>query len=147
MLTQRLTNIYAQAEKIDGEHALLCYRIARVYDRLGDYKKAREYYLKAKDNDVCPLRLLESMSTIIKTVARETDTPLVDARQLLEDESPQGIPGNNFYLDHVHPTIGGHQRIARAIVREMREKKIASRPNTEWTDDLLKIANILIVKT
>lgn len=125
--------VYREAEKIDGEHALLCYRIARIHDRLGHHKKAQAYYLKAKDNDVCPLRMLESMSPILKNIAAETNTPLVDARKLLEDESPQGIPGNNFYLDHVHPTIGGHQRIAQAIVARLREENIAERPAAAWT--------------
>lgn len=128
-----LLKIYKQAEAIDGEHALLCYRMARVYDRLGEHDKAAKYYIKAKDNDVCPLRMLESMSDIIVDVAEDTDTPLVDARKLLEERSPQGIPGSDFYLDHVHPTIGGHQLIARALVERMRKENILAAPKIEWT--------------
>ncbi|MCH8829758.1 MAG: hypothetical protein IID45_09295, partial [Planctomycetes bacterium] len=103
------------------------------YDRLDDRKKAKEYYLKAKDADVCPLRMTEEMSALVKKVAAETGTPLLDAMKLLELQSPQGIPGSDFYMDHVHPTVGAHQRIARAIVRLLREKNISAKPSSVWT--------------
>ncbi|HAY80955.1 MAG TPA: hypothetical protein DCY79_14205, partial [Planctomycetaceae bacterium] len=47
---------YQRAETIDGEYALLAFRIARVLDRLGRYEEAAAYYQKARDLDVCPLR-------------------------------------------------------------------------------------------
>ncbi len=50
--------------------------------------------------------------------AAETNTPLVDAAQVIAAHSPDGIPGNDRYVDHVHPTIGGHQLIARTIAAQ-----------------------------
>jgi hypothetical protein len=32
---------------------------------------------------------------------------------------PDGLAGNDWYVDHVHPTIGGHQLIARTIAAEL----------------------------
>ncbi|GAB4150464.1 MAG: hypothetical protein Tsb009_25330 [Planctomycetaceae bacterium] len=130
---EQALKLYLRAEELDGEHALVCYRIARIYDRLKQYEKAKTYYLKAKDYDVCPLRMLESMSEIVEKIAKETETPLVDARTLFEQQSPQGIPGNNLFMDHVHPTIEGHQWIGREIVKRMREEKIAPSPTREWS--------------
>lgn len=117
---QRSIELYRQAEAIDAEHALLLFRMGRCLERLGRSHEAREYYIRAKDQDVCPLRMLEGMDGILKAVARETDTPLIDARRLFEEQSVDQIPGNDWYTDHVHPTLAAHQQIAEAISAEMR---------------------------
>ncbi|MCH7990525.1 MAG: hypothetical protein IID46_15395, partial [Planctomycetes bacterium] len=123
---QQALKQYQQAERIDSEYALLSYRIARCLDRLGRQNEAKEYFLRAKDLDICPLRMLEKTHTIIKSIAKETKTPLVDVRSLLEALSSHGIPGNQWYLDHVHPTIGGHQQIATALVKQMQQSGLVS---------------------
>ncbi|MFM8468883.1 MAG: GDSL-type esterase/lipase family protein [Limisphaerales bacterium] len=115
---------YRAAEAIDPQHALLNYRIARCLDRLGQHQPARDYFLRAKDEDICPLRMLERSYQIQLALAAETRTPLVDARVLLERLGPDGLPGNDLYLDHVHPTLGGHQHIARALAEKVHELRL-----------------------
>jgi tetratricopeptide (TPR) repeat protein len=117
---------YQQAESIDSEFALLSYRIARCLDRLDRQDEAKEYFVRAKDLDICPLRMLEKSHTVLKSVAEETSTPLVDVRSLLEALSSHGIPGYQWYLDHLHPTIGGHQQIASAIIQQMQQSGLVS---------------------
>lgn len=137
----RALELYQAAEEIDDGFALLLYRTARCLDRLGRPEEAREYYLKAKDRDVCPLRILEEVDRRLKQVARETNTPLVPARKLLEQRSLDGIPGYNLYIDHVHPTIGAHQWIAQAIAEVWQEQN----PTTDaaaarWNDEARRAA-------
>src|SRR5207248_4148313 len=93
-------------------------------DRVGRSGEASGYYLKARDEDICPLRTPQRHEKILDQIATETGTPLVDAAALLAAKSPDGIPGNNWYLDHVHPTIGGHQKIVQAIAAQMRDIRI-----------------------
>lgn len=112
---------YRKAEAIDGEHALLSFRMARCFDQLGELDRAREYFIRAKDQDVCPLRMLEEVYQLHHKIAADTKTPLADIRKILEEHSPDGIPGNSLYLDHVHPTIGGDQRMARAVADKLVE--------------------------
>jgi tetratricopeptide (TPR) repeat protein len=112
---------YRKAETIDGDYALLSYRIARVLDRLGRIPDALTYYCKARDEDICPLRIIKPMEQSLARIAVETGTPFLDAARLLSAESFDYIPGFECYLDHVHPTIGGHQKIARALAAQMRE--------------------------
>ena len=88
----------------------VCQELAQSYEE--QFKKARQAFLAAKDQDVCPLRMLESMHTVLLRTASETGTPLIDARKLLENRSSEGIPGKKVLLDHVHPTIEAHQWIA-----------------------------------
>jgi len=125
---ERALGEYRVAEALDHGHALLLYRIARCLDRLGRYDEARAYYLRAKDEDVCPLRMIDEMYERQKQIAAETTTPIIDARVLFENASPQMVPGHDWYTDHVHPTIFGHQRMAREIATEMRAHG--------WPDDL-----------
>ena len=124
--------LYQSAEAIDNQHALLAFRQARLLDRLGQPARAREYYLRAKDQDVCPLRMLDQVYELQHRLTAETSTPLVDVRKLLESLAPDQLPGNDLYLDHVHPTIGGNQRIAQAVAAKALDLRLL--PNaTEWT--------------
>lgn len=126
----RALKYYEQAAAIDGEHALLSFRIARLLDRTGLKKEALTWYKRARDDDICPLRISTPLEQTLARIARDTKTPLVDAASLLAARSPDRIPGNDWYVDHVHPTIGGHQMIARALAAQMRESGLLKRSAT-----------------
>lgn len=116
--------LYRKAATIDGEHALLAWRTARVLDRLGEAGQAKEFYQRAKETDVCPLRMIEPVFQIQHRLAAETKTPLVNARELIAARCAEGIPGSELYVDHVHPAIGGHQFIAAAIAAKLDETRL-----------------------
>ena len=114
----RALQVYQEAAAIDADYALLNFRIARTLDRLGRPTEALPYFERAKDTDICPLRITAPLEHTLLRIAAETDTPLVDAAQIIAARSPDGIPGNDWYVDHVHPSIGGHQLIARTIAAQ-----------------------------
>jgi hypothetical protein len=125
-------DLYRKAEQIDGEHALLAYRMARCLDRLERRKESHKLYIKAKDLDICPLRIIEPMSAVLLKVSNETETPLVNARELFERNSRDGLPGSDWFVDHVHPSPKGHQLIAQTLVKRLTELELAesSKPVT-----------------
>ena len=129
----RALHFYQEAAAIDAEHALLNFRLARVLDRLGRTAEALPYFEKAKDTDICPLRITAPLEQTLLKIAAETHTPLVDAAQVLAARSPAGIPGNDWYVDHVHPTIGGHQWIARTIAAQFPARGWLASP-AEWPE-------------
>ena len=114
----RALSFYQEAAAIDSDYALLNFRIARTLDRLGRATEALPYFERAKDTDICPLRITAPLENTLLRIAAETNTPLVDAAQVIAARSPDGIPGNDWYVDHVHPSIGGHQLIARTIAAQ-----------------------------
>ena len=59
--------------------------------------------------------MLESERETLAGVARRARLPLIDAQALLEAESPFGILGSDLLVDHVHPSIRGHQAVAEAL--------------------------------
>ena len=130
----RALHYYQAAAAIDSDHALLNFRIARLLDRQGHPQDALPYFEKARDTDICPLRIIAPLEQTLRRIAAETKTPLVDAAQVIAARSPAGIPGNDWYVDHVHPTIGGHQLIARAIATRLREPG-GLVPANDWPED------------
>lgn len=110
---------YRRAEEIDGQHALVAWRIARTLDRLGRTDLAAKAYRRARDLDICPLRMIGRLDEVLTAVAKKSGTSLVDAAGEIETASPDALPGSDWYVDHVHPTLQGHQKIADLLVEEV----------------------------
>ena len=110
---------FREAEEIDDQFALVAWRIARTLDRLGRSEEAATAYRRARDLDVCPLRMISRLDKSLQRVASQSGTPLVDAAGAIEADSDDGLPGSDWYVDHVHPTLRGHQRIAELLVEEI----------------------------
>ncbi|MCA9111881.1 MAG: tetratricopeptide repeat protein [Planctomycetaceae bacterium] len=121
-LTQKLPDIaeairlFEQACEIDPQHAGGLYNLARCYDRAGRKDEARTTFVRAKDEDICPLRILEPMHEAVFEIAEETGVPLCDAQTLFGGVSPDGIVDGVWLVDHVHPSIKGHQLLADALL-------------------------------
>ncbi|MFH1113384.1 MAG: tetratricopeptide repeat protein [Pseudomonadota bacterium] len=90
-------------------------------DRLAE---ARSDFVKAKDLDVCPLRCITGLEEKIRQVCAKEHVALIHFEPALVkanngDEVASAVPGNESFLDHVHPTIEGHQLLAELIMDEM----------------------------
>ena len=118
-----------QAVEIDNRHAGLLYLIGKCYEHMGRLDDAKEWFVRAKEEDICPLRILEAMHEIILKVAQDYRVPLVDVKLLFEQRSMAGAPGDEWLLDHVHPSIQGHQLIADALYDKIVEMGLATTPD------------------
>lgn len=108
-----------EAIEIDDEFAALHWELGHFLDEIGSPDEALNAYRQAKELDVCPLRAPEPIHEILATVASTHGVELISARDHIGDLSRDGIPGNDWLLDHVHPTIQGHQEIARLLFDAM----------------------------
>ena len=108
-----------QAVELDDKNAHTQFALGVLFESLGRLEEARNAYLFAKELDVCPLRMLESQRQILRETARKFRLPLIDWQQLLEAQDDHCALGSNFMVDHVHPTIQGHQLLAEAVVAQM----------------------------
>lgn len=120
-----------EALAIDDRHALTWYELGKCREALGQAAKARTAFLQARENDICPLRMLSPMEATLERVAKEAQVSVVDAHALLESESRMRILGSDQLVDHIHPSIEGHQKIADALLEEMVEKGWAKRA-ADW---------------
>jgi Flp pilus assembly protein TadD len=90
---------------------------------LGRNREALESFIRAKDLDVCPLR---ATSPILEVIRRNSGDAASFVRfpNLLVEMPVKGadctnILGNERFLDHVHPIIQGHQKLAESILQEI----------------------------
>lgn len=128
---RRALELWQKAAEIDDQYAGLHYTLGQCYDTLGMIDEARQEYLLAKELDICPLRMIEPLHETLLDCARSSGTPLVDARQLIEIRSHDSIPGDEWFIDHVHPTIRGHQLIANELAAAVIEME-SIEPKNGW---------------
>jgi lysophospholipase L1-like esterase len=120
------------AEAVSETHPLMLFRLARCLDRMGRIEEARTYYHRAKDRDVCPLRMTTQLSATLVNVATETQTPLIDEHSEIESLAKDRLPGGDWYMDHVHPTIAAHQLVAQMLAQQMVKMKLVDEA-ADWT--------------
>ena len=128
---EQAIELFKQAVAINPQHAGLHYQLGLRCAESERFDEARHHLQRAIEEDVCPLRIIERLSQVIRHVSLETNCQLVSVRELFESLSPGGIPGNNLFVDHVHPTFHGHQLIAARIVRALQESGIVQL-HPEW---------------
>ena len=109
--------------KLDPQHASAHYLRARL--ALGAGTTSHANFIAARDHDVCPLRATSNIIMAVKDKARINQVPLVDTVALFDQRNttgqfvPDGIADPEFFVDHLHPTIAGHQVIASEIARSL----------------------------
>jgi tetratricopeptide (TPR) repeat protein len=116
---------YREALRLDDRFAEAQYRAGKVLFALGRMEEASEHLLRAAEEDVCPLRALEEIRAAVRKTAADFHAPLVDfdaeMRRTLREKEGHAIPGDENFLDHVHPTIENHRLVALRVIDRMAE--------------------------
>jgi tetratricopeptide (TPR) repeat protein len=86
-----------------------------MYFELGDYEKAKENLVKAKDYDYYPIRALSIINEFIRSQAKQDNVFLIDIEEIFMKNSPQGITGYELIGDFCHPAYPGSSLIAKNI--------------------------------
>ena len=111
--------LYAEAIRLDPVHAEGLYRAARLALQQDQAAEAAALFLRARDADALRLRADSRLNGIIRATAAEAGVLLVDAEALFADTSPEGIPGNNLFLDHIHFTFDASRLLANALLARL----------------------------
>lgn len=115
-----LTN-YLEALRVDDHFAELHFRLACCALEAGQTDVARRHFELARDWDALQFRSDRRLNQIVREAARsghDAGLLLVDAERAFADpaNSDQGIPGDRFFRDHVHPTFDGDHLLARLFL-------------------------------
>jgi tetratricopeptide (TPR) repeat protein len=79
------------------------YFIARCYDISGHYSRAKEHYLKALALDTNPGdRCTPQRNAAIRELCDKEGAILLDLEKTFLDIAPNGLLGNNFFVDNCH---------------------------------------------
>jgi tetratricopeptide (TPR) repeat protein len=120
---------YVEAGRIDDLYAELQFRLGHCYWQLGEYERAGEHFTRARDLDVLRFRADSGIDEVVKAVAnrrRGQGVHFADAARTLADNSPHGLPGEEFFYEHVHLTFEGNYLVARTVLDQV-EPLIAER--------------------
>jgi tetratricopeptide (TPR) repeat protein len=105
--------------EIDSLSAIKYYNDALYNISLTNYEKANLLLKNARDYDGLRFRAPSRINKIIKEHARKYECSIVDIEEVFNKISPNGIVGNNLFVDHLHPTLNGHHLIGKLFYNEI----------------------------
>ncbi len=117
---------------IDPEHAGLLYVKGRDLSDGGEWESAKRFFVAARDADVCPLRAITPIEQAVTELSERFGVPLLDAEQLISDSSENQLPSSQWLIDHVHPTVEGHQLIGEALAELCVKERLVTERLGDW---------------
>jgi len=118
------SRLYEEAARRDDQFADLAFRRGRCAAALGKTAEARKFYAQARDLDALRFRSDSALNETIRAVvtARAAEgAHLADAEQAFAESNPSGIPGEDYFLEHVHMNFHGNYVTARTIFQALVE--------------------------
>jgi tetratricopeptide (TPR) repeat protein len=115
----RAAALLREAVALGPRHARARFLLGRALAATGDASSARAAFLEARDLDTMPWRPVSQTEEAIRSAARSRGVPLCDVAETFRAESPEGATGWTLLDDHVHLSLAGQARAARAMVQTM----------------------------
>ncbi len=114
---------YLRAAEIDNSYADLQFRLGRCYWTMEQYEEATNRYELARRQDTLRFRADDRINQIIRDVAAQAgeDIVLADTDQMIGQNSPHGIAGNELFYEHVHLNFSGNYLVAREILNHIED--------------------------
>ncbi|MFV2069613.1 MAG: tetratricopeptide repeat protein, partial [Pirellulales bacterium] len=134
-----------EALEMDGRYAHAHYLRGRVLWEMGRFAEAKRSFVRARDEDVCPLRAATSMQQIVAEIAAQQHVPLVDFAAIAEQQAEHATPGDDMFLDHVHPTIEGNLLLALALLDTLAQEGWVH-PRADWGPSAVEQVKIRVEK-
>ena len=129
---------YQKAAKIDPQFADLQFRMGRCDLALTNYDQARRDFELARDYDALDFRADTRINSAIKEAASRhagQGVYLLDAASALAQSSPDGIPGLEFFYEHVHLNFAGNYLLALNFAEQAKKlfpNSITARDKGNW---------------
>jgi tetratricopeptide (TPR) repeat protein len=110
---------FSAAAAIDAQYAELQFRMGGCDLALTNVARARHEFELARDCDTLVFRSDTRINQIIKDAAKAGEgVHLLDAASTIAEQSPDGIPGNELFYEHVHLNFAGNYLLGRAFAEQ-----------------------------
>ena len=129
---------YEQAAAIDPQYAELHFRAGRCQLALTNSEPALNDFELSRDDDTLAFRADSRINQIIEDAAQSKANQgvyFLDAAQMLAKDSPDKIPGNELFYEHVHLDFDGNYLLGRAFAEQVAKllpKSILAQDKNEW---------------
>jgi lysophospholipase L1-like esterase len=84
-----------------------------------DTAGARSLFARARDLDLIRFRAPGEFRDVIKRVAAKTGAHYVPSEEVFDSVAQYGIPGQDLFLEHVHPNAGGYLLLGRTYFESL----------------------------
>ena len=128
--------------EVDSRNADLLFFKGRCLFEMGEFDAAREAFLRAVDEDVCPLRATGAIRRSVIEICAANRAVCVDFDSILGEQSQEQYGhrcfGDEYFLDHVHPTVDAHGLLARSIIEQLQRSGwlVGQAVSTEMVDSV-----------
>jgi tetratricopeptide (TPR) repeat protein len=135
--------LYRKAAEIDAQFAELQFRLGDCDLALTNFVQALRDFELARDDDALDFRVDTRINSIIREAASRharQSVYLVDAARVLAQNSPEGIPGLNFFYEHVHLNFVGNYLLALDFAEKIKgllPNSITGRDQGNWASEEL----------
>jgi tetratricopeptide (TPR) repeat protein len=106
---------FARAAALDDRYAKLQFRLGRCALELGRTNEAAKAFGLARDLDALRFRADTQINKIIAAQAAAHKLKLVDAADVVNRQSTNGIAGDEFLFEHVHFNFEGNYLLASVL--------------------------------
>jgi hypothetical protein len=130
----RAIDLLRDVTSLEPRFAFGWYELGQLQLSAGRIAEAEASLRRARDEDVCPLRMTTALEAAMQHVVSRYHVPFINAHQLLAERCPNGIVGENVLVDHVHPSFRGHEDIALAIAEWMMTQGLAREERIGWKE-------------
>ena len=117
---------------LDPEHAAALYWLGQFELADGEIESARQHLVEARDRDVCPLRAVSVMQQTIRDLASQEQVWLFDVDAMFQSVSDNGLVGDQWLIDHVHPRLEGHQMLGEHLADLLIQKEWIRPSENDW---------------
>lgn len=115
-----------QITDLDPRHAGASFILGRLLYEQRQFEQAKRWLVVARDWDVCPLRAPSEIQDAVSLLSERQNVRCLNISEKLDELDPHGLPGSRVFVDHVHPSIETHQKVAKWLMIEMFEMGLIS---------------------
>ena len=113
---------FQAAAQIDDSFADLRFRQGECALAMGQTQPAQRQFQAARDLDTLRFRCDRQLNDLIRQSAAHREGEhvlLADDERVFAEQSPDGLPGENLFYEHVHLNFAGNYLLARTIGAEV----------------------------
>ena len=113
-----------------------------IHLALGDNSSAYQAFYKAKEYDALRFRASEDLNERLYRIGRTSEVAIVPIKKAFEQASPRGLPGNNLFLEHLHPNVEGYRLMAKTFAAAIakagiiEDSVVGGLPDSLWIDEI-----------
>jgi tetratricopeptide (TPR) repeat protein len=140
---QGAADAFRGAAQIDDRFAELHFRQGYCALAIGETADAQKQFTAARDLDTLRFRCDSRLNDLIRNIVSDDNDPrvvLADSEHFFAEHSPNGLPGDDLFYEHVHMTFDGNYLLALSIAPKLEgllpEKIAAQAPASQpWPSE------------